>query len=48
VLAFTINNKSLALDLFELGLDAVFSDYPEKINQAVESHKHGKPWLQAR
>lgn len=39
VLAFTINNESLALDLFEQGLDAVFSDYPLQIQQALNSHK---------
>ncbi|NRA25586.1 MAG: glycerophosphoryl diester phosphodiesterase [Oleispira sp.] len=38
VLAFTINNESLALELFELGLDAVFSDYPEKIQHAIEQY----------
>jgi glycerophosphoryl diester phosphodiesterase len=36
VLAFTINNESLALELFEQGLDAVFSDYPLQIQQALE------------
>jgi glycerophosphoryl diester phosphodiesterase len=36
VLAFTINNESLALDLFQQGLDAVFSDYPEQIQHALE------------
>jgi glycerophosphoryl diester phosphodiesterase len=35
VLAFTINNESLALDLFSQGLDAVFSDYPQQIQQAL-------------
>jgi glycerophosphoryl diester phosphodiesterase len=36
VLAFTINNESLALDLFDQGLDAVFSDYPQQIQQALD------------
>lgn len=36
VLAFTINNESLALDLFAQGLDAVFSDYPQQIQQALD------------
>jgi glycerophosphoryl diester phosphodiesterase len=36
VLAFTINNESLALELFEQGLDAVFSDYPQQIQQAIK------------
>ena len=35
VLAFTINNESLALELFEHGLDAVFSDYPQQIQHAL-------------
>lgn len=35
VLAFTINNESLALDLFEQGIDAVFSDYPQQIQQTI-------------
>lgn len=37
VLAFTINNESQALELFQQGLDAVFSDYPKTIQQALES-----------
>jgi glycerophosphoryl diester phosphodiesterase len=36
VLAFTINNESLALDLFNQGLDAVFSDYPHQLKLAFE------------
>ncbi len=39
VLAFTINNESLALELFDQGLDAVFSDYPQQIQQAIELRK---------
>lgn len=37
VLAFTINDEVRALDLYEQGLDAVFSDYPLKIKQAIEA-----------
>lgn len=37
VLAFTINDPALALDLYEQGLDAVFSDYPQKIKQAISN-----------
>lgn len=37
VLAFTINDATLALELFKQGLDAVFSDYPQKIQQATQS-----------
>jgi glycerophosphoryl diester phosphodiesterase len=39
VLAFTINNESLALELYAQGLDAVFSDYPQQIQQALNLHK---------
>ncbi|CCK76209.1 MAG: glycerophosphoryl diester phosphodiesterase [Oleispira antarctica] len=38
VLAFTINDESLALKLYNQGLDAVFSDYPQKIQSAIDSH----------
>ncbi len=37
VLAFTVNSETLALTLLEQGLDAVFSDYPEKIIHAIEN-----------
>lgn len=37
VLAFTINDESLALELYDQGLDAVFSDYPLKIQQAIQT-----------
>jgi glycerophosphoryl diester phosphodiesterase len=36
VLAFTINNECLALELYEQGLDAVFSDYPQQIQSAID------------
>jgi glycerophosphoryl diester phosphodiesterase len=36
VLAFTINNECLALELYEQGLDAVFSDYPQQIQTAID------------
>lgn len=36
VLAFTINNESLALELFNQGLDAVFSDYPLQLQHALD------------
>jgi len=38
VLAFTINNESLALDLYTQGLDAVFSDFPLQIQNAISQH----------
>ncbi len=37
VLAFTINNESLAIELFDQGLDAVFSDFPLQIQHAIDS-----------
>lgn len=37
VLSFTINDKSLALQLLEQGLDAVFSDYPMDIQSAIDA-----------
>lgn len=37
VLAFTINNECLALELYEQGLDAVFSDYPLQIQSAIDN-----------
>lgn len=39
VLAFTVNDSDLALKLFEQGLDAVFSDFPASIQQAIDSKK---------
>ncbi len=39
VLAFTINNESLALQLFSQGLDAVFSDYPMQVQQALDAQQ---------
>jgi glycerophosphoryl diester phosphodiesterase len=45
VLAFTINNESLALELFEQGLDAVFSDYPLQIKQALEMRYLAEPLI---
>lgn len=42
VLAFTINNESLALELFEQGLDAVFSDYPLQVQQALDTQQKVK------
>jgi glycerophosphoryl diester phosphodiesterase len=38
VLAFTINNESLALELFDQGIDAIFSDYPLQVQQALDAH----------
>jgi glycerophosphoryl diester phosphodiesterase len=35
VLAFTVNDKSRALELYQQGLDAVFSDYPQQIQHAL-------------
>lgn len=43
VLAFTINNESLALDLYAQGLDAVFSDYPHQIQGALNQEGLTKP-----
>lgn len=37
ILAFTINDEALALNLFDQGLDAVFSDFPDKIQSAIDS-----------
>lgn len=37
VLAFTINDAELALQLYTQGLDAVFSDYPKQIQMAIDS-----------
>ncbi len=45
VLAFTINNESLALDLFEQGLDAVFSDYPLQMQQAFERYLQAETFI---
>lgn len=36
VLAFTINDEDLALQLFDQGLDSIFTDYPLKIQKAIE------------
>jgi glycerophosphoryl diester phosphodiesterase len=36
ILAFTINDPDLALQLFAQGLDAVFSDYPKQIQMAID------------
>lgn len=38
VLAFTVNDATLALTLLEQGLDAVFSDHPETIMRAIDHH----------
>ncbi len=35
ILSFTVNQPEEALALFELGVDAVFSDYPDRIQQAL-------------
>ena len=37
ILAFTINDDARALELYDQGLDAVFSDYPLKIQKALEN-----------
>jgi glycerophosphoryl diester phosphodiesterase len=37
VLAFTVNDECRALELFNQGLDAVFSDYPQQIQSAIDS-----------
>ena len=37
VLAFTINNESLAIELISQGLDAVFSDFPQQIQFAIDN-----------
>ena len=39
VLSFTINDESLALQMIEQGLDAVFSDYPKSIQAALVQQK---------
>lgn len=36
VLAFTINDAELALQLYKQGLDSVFSDYPLQIQSAID------------
>lgn len=35
VLAFTVNSPKRALELFDMGVDAVFSDYPDQILLAL-------------
>lgn len=39
VLAFTINDEEVAQTLFKQGIDAIFSDFPQKILQAI-SHEN--------
>lgn len=35
LLCFTVNEQSQAQGLFDMGVDAVFSDHPERIRQAI-------------
>lgn len=37
VLAFTVNNEERAIELYTQGLDAVFSDFPQLIQSAINS-----------